>query len=44
LRALDFYGVKERLNWTGHPNLVNYVARFEARPAVQKGLVTPPRG
>ncbi|UWR26773.1 glutathione S-transferase N-terminal domain-containing protein [Sulfitobacter sp. S223] len=43
LRALDFYGVKDRLGWVDHPNLVSYVERFEARPAVQKGLVTPPR-
>lgn len=44
LRALDFYGVKEVLNWESHTNLVAYLARFEARPAVQIGLVTPPRG
>jgi GST-like protein len=44
LRALDFYGVQERLGWADHTNLVAYVERFEARPAVQKGLVTPPRG
>jgi GST-like protein len=43
LRALDFYGVKERLGWADHTNLVNYLARFEKREAVQKGLVTPPR-
>ncbi|UWR22804.1 glutathione S-transferase family protein [Sulfitobacter sp. S190] len=43
LRALDFYGVKDTLDWDAHTNLVDYVARFEARPAVQKGLVTPPR-
>jgi GST-like protein len=43
LRALDFYGVKERLDWADHSSLVEYLARFEARGAVQKGLVTPPR-
>jgi GST-like protein len=43
LRALDFYGVKERLEWDSHTNLVNYLARFEARDAVQKGLVIPSR-
>ncbi|PTX57477.1 GST-like protein [Litoreibacter ponti] len=43
LRALDFYGVKELLGWEDHPNLVAYLDRFVARPAVQKGLVTPPR-
>lgn len=43
LRALDFYGAKEVLGWEDHKNLVDYVARFTERPAVQKGLVTPPR-
>ena len=43
LRALDFYGVKELLEWDQHKNLVRYLDRFLERPAVQKGLVTPPR-
>lgn len=43
LRGLDFYGAKEAVGWDDHNNLVDYVQRFEARPAVQKGLVTPPR-
>ena len=43
LRALDFYDAKEVLGWEDHTNLVNYVKRFEARPAVQKGLITPAR-
>ena len=43
LRALDFYGAKEILGWEDHPNLIAYVDRFVARPAVQKGLVTPAR-
>ncbi len=43
LRALDFYGAKEVLGWDDHTNLVAYLDRFVARPAVQKGLVTPPR-
>lgn len=43
LRALDFYGAKEVLGWEDHRNLVDYVNRFEARPAVQIGLVTPAR-
>ncbi|QUJ75852.1 glutathione S-transferase N-terminal domain-containing protein [Sulfitobacter albidus] len=43
LRALDFYGAKEELGWSDHTNLVDYLARFMDRPAVQKGLVTPPR-
>jgi len=44
LRALDFYGVKDVLGWDDHKNLVAYLDRFLDRPAVQKGLVTPPRG
>ncbi|MFK7751921.1 MAG: glutathione S-transferase family protein [Sedimentitalea sp.] len=43
LRALDFYGAKELLGWSDHPNLMAYLDRFLERPAVQKGLVTPPR-
>ncbi|MHA6264641.1 glutathione S-transferase family protein [Arenibacterium sp. CAU 1754] len=43
LRALDFYGARDTVGWSDHPNLVSYVKRFEARPAVQIGLVTPPR-
>ncbi|MEL6100571.1 MAG: glutathione S-transferase N-terminal domain-containing protein [Pseudomonadota bacterium] len=43
LRALDFYGAKEAVGWAEHKNLVAYLDRFLERPAVQKGLVTPPR-
>ncbi|WP_375550934.1 glutathione S-transferase family protein [Rhodophyticola porphyridii] len=43
LRGLDFYGVKEAVGWDGYGNVVAYLDRFLARPAVQKGLVTPPR-
>jgi GST-like protein len=43
LRALDFYGAKEAVGWEEQTNLVDYLERFTARPAVQKGLVTPPR-
>lgn len=43
LRALDFYGAKEVLGWEDHTNLVAYLDRFLERPAVQTGLVTPPR-
>jgi GST-like protein len=43
LRGLDFYGAKEVVGWEDHSNLVDYLERFTARPAVQKGLVTPPR-
>ncbi|AXI44967.1 glutathione S-transferase [Sulfitobacter sp. SK012] len=43
LRALDYYGTKDVVGWDDHTNLVDYLARFEDRPAVQKGLVTPAR-
>ncbi|WP_386629408.1 glutathione S-transferase family protein [Sulfitobacter geojensis] len=43
LRALDFYDAKDVLGWDDHKNLVAYLDRFTARPAVQTGLVTPPR-
>ena len=43
LRALDFYGAKDAVGWSDNGNLVDYVERFSARPAVQKGLVTPSR-
>ncbi|MEM8577189.1 MAG: glutathione S-transferase N-terminal domain-containing protein [Pseudomonadota bacterium] len=43
LNALDFYGAKEVLGWEGHTNLVTYLDRFKARPAVQTGMNTPPR-
>ncbi|MEW9918298.1 glutathione S-transferase family protein [Marimonas sp. MJW-29] len=43
LRALDFYGAKEVVGWEDHRNLVAYLDRFLERPAVQTGLVTPPR-
>lgn len=43
LRALDFYGTQELVGWHDNRNLVAYLERFVARPAVQKGLVTPPR-
>lgn len=43
LRALDFYGAKDAVGWDDHKNLVAYLDRFLDRPAVQTGLVTPPR-
>lgn len=43
LRALDFYGTKDLVGWEDNANVVAYLERFLARPAVQKGLVTPPR-
>ncbi|RLJ41091.1 GST-like protein [Litoreibacter meonggei] len=43
LRALEFYGTREIVGWESHKNLVAYLDRFLARPAVQVGLVTPAR-
>ncbi|MBL3701101.1 glutathione S-transferase [Sulfitobacter sp. BDSS02] len=43
LNALDFYGAKDVVNWSGHPNLIAYLERFYARPAVEKGKNIPPR-
>ena len=43
LRALDFYGAREELDWASHKNCVAYLERFLARPAVQRGLNIPPR-
>lgn len=43
LRALDFYGVKDLLGFADHPNIVAYLDRFLDRPAVQRGLNSPPR-
>ncbi|MEO1308505.1 MAG: glutathione binding-like protein, partial [Pseudomonadota bacterium] len=43
LRALDFYGAKEVVGFADHKNLAAYLDRFLERPAVQTGLVTPPR-
>ncbi|MGJ8545901.1 MAG: glutathione S-transferase family protein [Sulfitobacter sp.] len=43
LRALEYYGTRELVGWDGYANLVDYLKRFEARPAVQRGLNIPPR-
>ena len=43
LRGLDFYGARELVGWDDHTNVTAYLDRFLERPAVQKGLVTPPR-
>ncbi|MBZ8118349.1 glutathione S-transferase N-terminal domain-containing protein [Roseovarius sp. LXJ103] len=43
LRAIDFYGARDLVDWQAHPNCVAYLELFLARPAVQVGLVTPPR-
>ena len=43
LRGLDFYGARDMVGWTDHPNVVAYLDRFLERPAVKVGLNTPPR-
>jgi GST-like protein len=43
LNALNFYGTKDALEWESFPNVVAYLDRFMARPAVQKGLNIPAR-
>lgn len=43
LRILDMYGAREAVGWWDFPNCIAYLDRFLARPAVQVGLVTPPR-
>ena len=44
LRALDLYGARDVVGWSVHKNAVAYLDRFLDRPAVQRGLVQPPRG
>lgn len=41
LRALDFYGAKEVLEFDSFANVNAWLERFLARPAVQKGLKIP---
>lgn len=43
LRGLSFYGAEELVGLDKSPNLLAYIERFTARPAVQKGLNIPPR-
>ncbi|WP_170562534.1 glutathione S-transferase family protein [Ruegeria atlantica] len=43
LRGLEFYNAHDLVGWEDHANLLAYLDRFLNRPAVQKGLVTPPR-
>ncbi len=43
LNALDFYGAKDMVGWDDHKNLIGYLDRFMARPAVEKGKNIPPR-
>jgi GST-like protein len=43
LRALDYYGTKDLLDWAEYKNATAYLDRFLARPAVQRGLIIPDR-
>ncbi|MEQ9694488.1 glutathione S-transferase N-terminal domain-containing protein [Shimia sp. SDUM112013] len=43
LRALAFYEAEEVVGLADLPNVVAYLDRFAARPAVQRGLNIPPR-
>jgi GST-like protein len=43
LRGIDLYGAKEAVGWDSFGNVTAYLDRFLARPAVQKGLLIPPR-
>ncbi|WP_171178118.1 glutathione S-transferase family protein [Ruegeria sp. HKCCD8929] len=43
LRGLDFYEAREVVGWDDNKNVTAYLDRFLDRPAVQTGLVTPPR-
>ncbi|NNE50925.1 MAG: glutathione S-transferase [Sulfitobacter sp.] len=43
LGALEFYGAREAVDWEDRGNLVDYLERFKARPAVQKGMNIPSR-
>ncbi len=44
VNALDFYGARPLVGWDNMPNLQAYVARFYARPAVDKGKTIPTQG
>ena len=44
VNALDFYGARPLVGWDAMPNLQAYVARFYARPAVDKAKNIPSRG
>ena len=44
VNALEFYGAKPLVGWDQMPNLRAYVARFYARPAVDKAKNIPARG
>jgi GSH-dependent disulfide-bond oxidoreductase len=41
VNALEFYGAKPLVGWADMPNLQAYIARFYARPAVEKAKSIP---
>jgi len=43
LRGLEIYGAHEVVGWNNYPNVIAYLERFLARPAVQRGLNIPAR-
>ncbi|XDA97138.1 glutathione S-transferase N-terminal domain-containing protein [Sulfitobacter sp. LCG007] len=43
INALEFYGVRDDVGWQNHPNLIAWLERFYARPAVERGKNIPPR-
>jgi len=43
LNALEFYGAKEAVGWSGFENCVAYVNRFYQRETVQRAKNIPPR-
>jgi len=43
LMGLEFYGAEELVGLPDCKNVTAYIARFQARPAVQTGLNVPPR-
>ena len=44
VNSLDFYGARQLVGWDQMPNLQAYVARFYARPAVDKAKSIPAQG
>ena len=43
IRNLEFYGAREAVGLNEMPNILSYLDRFLARPAVQRGLNIPNR-
>ncbi len=43
LNALNFYGTKDLVGWSEHPDLDAYLTRFMDRKAVKAGMNVPPR-